>query len=102
MSIFLQNVLYKILFTTNFVGNTCEFYNFEGNNYPRRNYIPIKILRKNSKKKSFLANFFNKFAICKKIPCNMRIFSSGRTRCIYLGVMGCVGNPTLTRNKTIL
>ena len=61
-------------FAKYFVGNTCEFYNFVGNNYSRRNYLPIKILRKNSRKKSFLANFFNKFA--KKISCNMRIFSS--------------------------
>jgi len=61
--------LYKTLFATNFVENTCEFYNFVGNNYPRRNYLPIKILKKNSRKKSFLANFFNKFA--RKFPCNM-------------------------------
>jgi len=40
---FLQNILYKTLFTTNFVGNTCEFYNFVGNNDPRRNYLSIKI-----------------------------------------------------------
>jgi len=71
---FLQNILYKTLFATNFVGNTCEFYNFVGNNYPQRNYLPIKILRKNSRKMSFLAIFFNKFA--RKFPCNMRIFSS--------------------------
>jgi len=25
---FLQNILYKTLFATNFVKNTCEFYNF--------------------------------------------------------------------------
>ena len=60
---FLQNIMYKTLFAINFVGN----------NYPRRNYLPIKILRKHSRKKSFLANFFNKFA--KKIP-RMRIFNS--------------------------
>jgi len=34
---FLQNILYKILFTTNFVKNTWKFYNFVINNYPRRN-----------------------------------------------------------------
>jgi len=69
LPIFLQNILYKTFFATNFVGNTCEFYNFVRNNYPRRNYLPIKILRTNSRKNSFLANFVNKFA--KKISCNM-------------------------------
>jgi len=62
LPIFLQNISYKTLFTTNFVGNTYEFYNFVGNSYPRRNYLPIKILRKIKRKKSFLANYFNKFA----------------------------------------
>jgi len=57
LPIFLQNILYKTLFVTNFVGNTCEFYNFVGNNYPRRNYLPIKILGKSSRKKPFLAIF---------------------------------------------
>jgi len=57
LSIFLQNILYKTLFATNFVKNTCEFYNFIGNNYPRRNYLSIKILRKNSRKKLFLVIF---------------------------------------------
>jgi len=74
LSILLQNILYKIIFTTNFVENTYNSYNFVGNNYPRRNYLSINILRKNSRKKCFIANFFNKFA--KKISCNMRIFSS--------------------------
>jgi len=74
LPIFLQNILYKTSFATNFVGNTCEFYNFVANNYLRRNYLQIKILRKISRKKSFLANFFNKFA--RKFACNMRIFSS--------------------------
>jgi len=72
--IFLKNILYKTLFVTNLVGNTCKFYNFVRNNYPRKNYLSIKILRKNNRKKSFLANFFNKFA--RKLPYNMRIFSS--------------------------
>jgi len=74
LPIFLQNILYKTLFATNFVGNTFKFNNFVRNDYPRRNYLPIKILRKNDRKKSFLANFFNNFA--RKISCNMRIFSS--------------------------
>ena len=74
LPIFLQNILHKTLFATNFVGNTCKFYNFVGNNYPRRNYLSIKILRKNCKKKSFLANCFNKFV--RKISYNMRISSS--------------------------
>jgi len=56
---FLPNILYKTLFATNFVGNTCKFYNFVRNYYPQRNYLPIKILKKNGrKKKYFLANFF--------------------------------------------
>jgi len=46
------------------VGNISEFYNFVQNNYPRRNYMLIKILRKNGKKKVFSFNFFNK--ICKR------------------------------------
>ena len=71
LPIFLQNILYKTLFATNFVENTCKFYNFVGNYYPRRNYLPIKILKKNEKKKFFLVNFLNKFA--RKIPCNMSI-----------------------------
>ena len=72
--IYLQNIFYKTFFATNFVGNTCKFYKFVGINYPRRNYQPIKILRENDRKKSFLVNFFNKFA--RKIPCNMRISNS--------------------------
>jgi len=74
LSIFLQNILYKTLLATNFVGDTCKFYNFVGNDYPRRNYLPIKSFRKNGRKMSFLPNFFNKFA--RKIPCNMRFSSS--------------------------
>ena len=76
LPIFLQNILYKTLFATNFVRNTCEFYNFVENNYPRSNYLPIKILRKNSRKKSFHANFFNKFV--RKFTCNMRICTGAR------------------------
>ena len=66
--------MYKTLFTTNFVGNTYKFYNFVENNYQQRNYLSIKILRKNDRKKYFLANYFNKFT--RKISCNMRIFSN--------------------------
>ena len=71
----MQNILYKILFATNFVGNTCKFYNLVGNDYSRRNYLPIKILKQNSRNKSFLGKVFIKFA--RKILCNMRISSSG-------------------------
>ena len=71
LSMFLQNILYKIFFTTNFVWNTYESYNFVRNNYLRRNYLPIKILRKNSRKKSFLTNYFNKF-----IKKNLIIFNN--------------------------
>jgi len=39
--------------------------------------MSTKILKKSSRKKSFLANIFNKFA--RKIPCNMIIFSSAPT-----------------------
>jgi len=84
LPILLQNILYKTLFTTNFVENTYEFYNFVGNNYSGRNYLPIKILRKNSRKKSFLANFF-KFA--RKFSCNMRIFSSDSREAKKKGIM---------------
>jgi len=69
LSIFLKNILYKTFFATNFIRNTCEFYNFVENNYPQRNYLPIKILKKNNRKKSFLANFINKFA--KKFSYNL-------------------------------
>jgi len=73
LPIVLQNILYKAFFTTNFGENIYEFYNFIGNNYPRRNYLLIKILRKNSRKKSFLAIFFNKFL--RKILCNIKFFN---------------------------
>jgi len=53
--------LYKTLFTINFVKNTYEFYNFVRNNYPQKNYLSIMILKKNSRKKSFPKNLFNKF-----------------------------------------
>jgi len=65
----LQNILYKTLFVTNFVENTYKFYNFVRNDYPRRNYPPIKIFRENDRKKSFLANYSNKFT--RKISCNI-------------------------------
>jgi len=61
--------MYKIRFR-----NTYKFYNFVGNDYPQMNYLLIKILRKNNRKKYFLANFFNKFA--SKISCNTRFTSS--------------------------
>jgi len=70
LPIFLQNILYKKIFVTNFVENTCEFYNFVGNNYPWRNYLPIKILRINSRKKSFLANYYKKSKQCSVITIN--------------------------------
>jgi len=70
----LQNILYKTLFATNMVGNNYKFYNFTENNSPR-NYIPIKILRKNGNKKSFLTYSFNKFT--RKISYNIKKFSSG-------------------------
>jgi len=54
----LQNILYKTLFTTNFVGNTYKFYNFVGNNYSQKNYLSIKIFRKNDRKKVFSCKSF--------------------------------------------
>jgi len=43
---FLQNILYKTIFATNFVRNTSEFFNFVENNYSRKNYLSIKIIKK--------------------------------------------------------
>jgi len=60
--IFLQNILYKILFATNFVKNTYKFYNFIENNYSRKNYV-----------------FFYKFSSNKfieKISYNIKNFST--------------------------
>ena len=37
VNFFLQNILYKTLFTTKFLGNTYKFYNFVENNYPQMN-----------------------------------------------------------------
>jgi len=66
--------LYKILFAINFIENTYKFYNFVRSDYSRRNYLSIKIFRKNSRNFFFLTNLFNKFA--RKISCNMKIYSS--------------------------
>jgi len=52
-----------------------QFYNFVGNDYPRKKYLLIKILKKNGRTKSSLTNSFNKSA--RKISCNMKI-SSGQ------------------------
>ena len=59
LPIFLHNILYKTLFAKKNVRN----------NYLRRNYLSIKILCKNDKKKFFVINFFDKFG--RKISCNM-------------------------------
>jgi len=75
LPIVLQNILYKTPFATNFVGNTCNFYNFVGNNYLQRSYLPIKILSKNGRKKFFSWISFNKFI--RKVPYNMKTFSNG-------------------------
>jgi len=55
----MQNILYKTLFTTNFIENTYKLYNFVGIT------CQLKFLENIAEKKSFLANFFNKFV--KKI-----------------------------------
>jgi len=49
--------MYKTLFTINFVENIYKFYNFIKNITHERIYLPIKILRQNDRKKSFLTNF---------------------------------------------
>jgi len=51
----------KTFYTQDFVRNTYKFYNFLGNNYPQRNYLPIKNLIKNSKNNFFVTKFYNKF-----------------------------------------
>jgi len=71
----MQNILYK-LFATIFVWILTNFYNFIRNNYPWSNYLQIKILRKNNRKKYFLVNFVNKFAEKSSCSMRMRIFSN--------------------------
>jgi len=44
--------LYKTLFATNFVGNTCKFYDFVENYY-----LSVKFFRKNGRKSIFLQTF---------------------------------------------
>jgi len=51
----------KTLFTTNFIKNIWEFYKFVGNNYLRRNYLSIKIMK--NYKFYFLQFFFNFYFI---------------------------------------
>jgi len=51
---FCKIILYKTHSATNFVE---IFYNFVENNYPRGDYLPIKILRKNGRKSIFLQIF---------------------------------------------
>jgi len=53
LTIFLWNILYKTLFETKFVGT----WGTNVEKYPWRNYLPNKILIKNSRKKYFLAVF---------------------------------------------
>jgi len=60
LPIFLQNILYKILFAINFVRNICKFYNFIKNDYPQKITCQLKLLKK-WQKNSLLAIFFNKF-----------------------------------------
>jgi len=79
---FLQNILYKTLFTINFVRNTYEFNNFVGNNYPQKNYLPIKILKKNSRKKSVFLQFFLT-NLKKKIHIILKILVVPPTKIFY-------------------
>jgi len=51
---FFQNILYKTLFATNFVENTCKFYNFVGNNYSEEITCQLKFLKKIVRKSLFL------------------------------------------------
>ena len=46
---------------------------FNPNNYPWRNYLPIKILIINSRKKSFLANYYKKSEQCGVITINTNV-----------------------------
>jgi len=74
LPIFLYNILYKILFTTNFVKNTYEFYNFVRNNYLWRNCLSIKILIKNNKKQNFFLSLYenhNTFSFSLTFPRNL-------------------------------
>jgi len=68
---FAQNVFHK-----KFVGNTCEFYNFVGNNYRQRNYLPNKICRKNSKILGMSANVHPMAFLCFLSTCNNLYFCS--------------------------
>jgi len=77
----LQNILHKMFFAKNFVENNCEFNKFVGNNYPQKNYFPIQIRRKITKKKSFLTKFYNKFV--GKISRNIKNSSSAHFFRIY-------------------
>jgi len=65
----LQNILYKTLFATNFVGNTYKFYNFVEMITHEGNTCQVKFLEKVDRQKVFSCKFF-------KISCNMRISSN--------------------------
>jgi len=54
LSILLQNILYEILFATNFVENIYEFYNFVGNNYNERITCQFRSFKKIVEKRLFL------------------------------------------------
>ena len=54
LPIFLQNVFYKTFFTTIFVGNTYDCYDFVGNNYPQRITCQLRFLEKIAEKSLFL------------------------------------------------
>jgi len=67
---FIQNIIHM-----NFVRNICEFYNFVEDDYLRKNYLSIKTLGKNDKKKSFLQYFMK--ILQEKLHEYVKISSSG-------------------------
>jgi len=58
LPLFSQNILYKILFVTNFVRNTYKFYNFVENNYPHEGIIYQLIFLKKMTEKNIFFKFF--------------------------------------------
>jgi len=76
LSIFLKNILYKKIFTTNFVRNIYELYNFIGNNYPRRNICHLRFLEKITRKSFILQICLTNLQEKSRIIYNMKIFIS--------------------------
>jgi len=92
---FFEKYLCKTFLVENFVRNTCEIYNFIRNNYSRRNYLPIKIYRKNSKKNLFLQNII--MNLQEKNPQKIKNSSSVFRDVNGAGRVRVVALPYLTR-----